>query len=158
MRHFMGFILAIAAAAVVFLGGGWGVAHMSAVATHGAGLPSRTGMEALVAVIGTGLFLGILLAAPPVSPLATGLPGLGLVGLTVLWALHPVRAVSLIPLRSMAFGTGFEIMLVKGLLGFIGAAMVFPLLVPSRWHRPRPMGEDEDDEDNVLPSVTGLLS
>jgi hypothetical protein len=157
MRHLMGFILAAAAAAALFFGGGWGIAHMSAVTAHGAGLPSQTGLEALAAVIGTGLFLGILLAAPPVSPLATALPGLGLLGLTVLLALHPDRATALIPLRSMAFGMGFKTMLVTGLLGFAGAAMILPLFIPSRWHRPR--AEEEDDEDDsVLSTVSGLLT
>lgn len=157
MRHLMGFILAAAAAAALFFGGGWGIAHMSAVTAHGAGLPSQTGLEALAAVIGTGLFLGILLAAPPVSPLATGLPGLGLLGLTVLLALHPDRATALIPLRSMAYGMGFKTMLVTGLLGFAGGAMIFPLFIPSRWHRLRDEEEDEED-DSVLSTVSGLLT
>jgi hypothetical protein len=158
MRHLMGFILAATAAAAIFFGGGWGIAHMSAVTTHGTGLPSQTAMEALAAVIGTGLFVGILVAAPLVSPLATSLPGLGMLALTVLLALHPSRATALIPLQSMAFGAGFKTMLTTGLLGFAGAAMIFPLLVPSRWHRPRAEEEDEDDEDSVLPTVSGLLS
>jgi hypothetical protein len=157
MRHLMGFILAVALAAALFFGGGWGIAHMSAVTAHSSGLPSQTAMEALAAVLGTGLFLSILVAAPAVSPLAAGLPGLGLLGLTVLLALHPDKATALIPLRSMAFGTGFKTMLTSGLLGFAGAAMIFPLLVPSRWHRPRAEEEDEDD-DSVLPTVSGLLS
>ncbi|HEY5989269.1 MAG TPA: hypothetical protein VIV12_23250 [Streptosporangiaceae bacterium] len=158
MRHFVGFILAGAVAAAVFFGGGWGIAHMSAVTAHSTGLPSQTGLEALAAVVGTGLFLGILMAAPAVSPLATGLPGLGLLGLTVLLALHPDRATALIPLHSMAFGVGFKSMLVTGLLGFTGAAMIFPLFVPSRWHRPLAGEEDEDEDDSVLPTISGLLS
>jgi len=155
MRHFIGLILAVALAAALFFGGGWGATHMSAFAAHSVGLPSRTGLIALAAVLGTGLFLGILLVARPVSPLATGLLGIVLLAWTALLAFSYHRAVSWVPLQSSSFGVGFRALLVSGLLALAGMAMVVPLFLPSRWHHgPAEMGDDESE----LPAATGLLS
>lgn len=46
------------------------------------------------------------------------------------------EAVSLIPLKSLDFGTGFELLLFSGLLGVAGLAMIVPLFIPSRWRGP----------------------
>src|SRR2546429_2887338 len=94
MRHFIGLILAVALAAAVFFGGGWGAEHVAALAGHSVGLPSRTGLIGLAAMLGVGLLIGILLAVPAVSPLAAGLPRLVLLGWTALLAgsAHPAPA------------------------------------------------------------------
>ena len=47
MRHFIGLILGLVLAAAVFFGGGWGAEHVSALAGHSVGLPSRTGLIGL---------------------------------------------------------------------------------------------------------------
>ena len=91
----------------------------------------------LAAVAGTGLLAGILIAVPRISPLAAGLPGLLLLGLTALYLDNVRRAVHLIPLKSYPCGAGFEAMLVHGILGAAGLAMIIPLFVPSRWRAPR---------------------
>ena len=52
MRHLIGLILAIALTAAVFFGAGWGAEHVAALAGHSAGLPSRTGLIGLAAVLG----------------------------------------------------------------------------------------------------------
>ena len=74
-------------------------------------------LAALIAVAGTGLLAGILVAAPRISPLAAGLPGLALLGWTALYLVSVRHAVHLIPLKSHPYGAGFEAMLVHGILG-----------------------------------------
>jgi len=149
MRHLIGLILALALAVAVFLAGGWGAEHFAAVAAH------RTGVIGLAAMAGTGLFLGILLAVPAISPLATGLPGLVLLGWTALLALSPHRALAWIPLNGYAFGAGFRVLLLNGTLALLGAAMIVPLFLPSRW---RGAASDDDDLEVIeVPESTELL-
>jgi hypothetical protein len=156
MRHFVGLILAIALAAALFFGGGWGLTHMSAFAAHSVGLPSKTGLIALAAMLGAGLLLGILLVVPVISPLATGLPGLVLLAWTALLAVSYHRATSWVPLQGHSYGAGFRELLTTGVLAMLGIVMIIPLFVPSRWHRLP--GVEDDDEEAGLPSATGLLS
>ena len=156
MRHLIGLILALAVAAAVFFGGGWGATHVPALAGHSVGLPSRTGLIGLAAIAGAGLLIGILLVVPAVSPLATGLPGLALLGWTALLAVSAHRALSWIPLQGHTFGVGFRALLLNGTLAMVGIVLIIPLFLPGRWHgRVR---EDEEDEDLELPAPTGLLS
>ena len=156
MRHLIGFGLAIATAAAVFFGGGWGVTRMSALAKSGTSLTSIHGLIALAVLLGAGLLIGILMAGPRVSPLAPGLPGLALLGWTAYLGVSATRAVRLIPMKGHAFGAGFHVMLVSGFLVLLGMAMIIPLFVPSRW-RGADRGEEED-ETTTLPAPTGLLS
>jgi hypothetical protein len=156
MRHLIGLILGLALAAAVFFAAGWGAEHVPALAGHTVGLPSRTGLTGLGAMLGTGLFLGVLLAVPAVSPLAAGLPGLALLGWTALLAVNSHRALAWIPLQGHSFGAGFRILLLNGTLALAGMAMIVPMFVPSRW---RTRGyEDEEPDDLELQEVTGLLS
>ena len=156
MRHLIGLILGLVLAAAVFFAGGWGAEHVSALAGHSAGLPSRTGLIGLATMLGTGLFLGILLVVPAVSPLATGLPGLVLLGWTALLAVSSHRALAWIPLQGHTFGAGFRILLLNGTLGLLGMAMIVPMFLPSRWRTDR---YDDDDSDVLEVSApTGLLS
>ena len=94
-------------------------------------------LAGLAAVAGTGLLAGILIAAPRISPLAAGLPGLLLLGLTALYLVNVRHAVHLIPLKSHPYGAGFEAMLVHGILAAAGLAMIIPMFVPSRWRARR---------------------
>ena len=156
MRHLIGLVLALALAAALFFGAGWGAAHVPALVGHSVGLPSRTGLIGLSAALATGAFLGILLAVPAISPLATGLPGLVLLAWTALLALSSHRALAWIPLQGHSFGAGFRILLVSGTLALAGIAMIVPMFLPSRWRS----GEylDDEDDDLELPAATGLLS
>jgi hypothetical protein len=154
-RHLIGLILAVALAAALFLGGGWGAAHVPALAGHGAGLPSRTGLIGLAAALGAGLFLGILLVVRAVSPLATGLPGLVLLAWTALLAVSSHRALAWIPLQAHSFGAGFRVLLLNGTLALAGIAMIVPMFLPGRWHGSR---GDGDSDVLVLPAPTGMLS
>ena len=112
----------------------------------------------LAAVAGTGLLAGILIAAPRISPLAAGLPGLALLGLTVLYVVSVRHAVHLIPLKSHPYGAGFEAMLVHGILGAAGLAMIVPMFVPSRWRgRRQPEPESELIADaGYIPGSSGI--
>jgi hypothetical protein len=157
MRHLIGLILGLALAAAVFLAGGWGAEHVPALVGHSVGLPSRAGLIGLAAMLGAGLLLGILLAVPAVSPLATGLPGLVLLGWTALLAVSSHRALAWIPLQGHTFGAGFRILLLNGTLALLGMAMIVPMFLPSRWHRCR-IDDDDDSDVLELPAATGLLS
>jgi hypothetical protein len=154
MRHLFGVVLALVMAAALFVGAGWGVAKATALHASGSSLTSTHGLIALAALVGVGLVLGILLAVPGISPLATGLPGIALLGWTALLAVSAKRAEHLIPLRVHSFAFGFGIMLTSGVLALAGAVMIVPLFVPSRWRR-RYVEDDDDYADE--PSGIGLM-
>jgi hypothetical protein len=154
MRHLFGVVLALVMAGALFVGAGWGVAKATALHASGSSLTSTHGVIALAALVATGLLLGILLAVPAVSPLATGLPGLVLLGWTALLVVSASRAHQLIPLRAHTFAFGFGIMLTSGVLALAGAAMIVPLFVPSRWRR---RYADDDDDYADEPSGIGLM-
>ena len=150
MRHLIGIVLAIVMAGVLFFGAAWGYVRLTAGAlrvlpSSGSLLSDHRVLFAMAAVAGTGLLAGILIAAPRISPLAAGLPGLGLIALTALYLVSVDRAVQLIPLKSHAYGAGFEAMLAAGILGAAGLAMIVPMFVPSRWRSRARAGEVEPD-------------
>jgi hypothetical protein len=146
MRHWIGVGLAIVLALALFFGGGWGVTRMSALPAEGLGVTSNRGLAAFGVLTGVGLLLGILMAAPKVSPLAAGLPGLALLALTALYSLSGTLAARLIPMRTQPSGAGFQVLLVNGVLALLGFAMIFPLFVPSRWWGGSRGDEDEQKE------------
>jgi len=156
MRHLIGLILGLVLTAAVFFGAGWGAEHVPALVGHSVGLPSRTGLIGLAAMLGVGLLMGVLLVVPAVSPLATGLPGLVLLGWTALFAVSAHRALAWIPLQGHAFGLGFRALLLSGMLALIGMVMIIPMFLPGRWHGTRRYDDDEDVLE--LPAPTGLLS
>jgi hypothetical protein len=156
MRHLIGFILAIALGAALFFGAAGGFTHMTSLAANGVNLTGRTGLTALSALAGTGLFLGILLAVRAISPLATGLPGLVLLAWSALLAVGAHRALGWVPLQGHSSGAGFRALLASGTLTLLGAAMIIPLFMPSRWRSTG--GEDYEEEASTLPEVTSLLS
>jgi hypothetical protein len=137
MRHLTGIVLAIVMTVGLFCAATWGyirlAAETSRLASGTSLLSDHHALLALGAMAATGLLAGVLIAAPRVSPLAAGLPGLLLLGLTAFYLVSVRRAEQLIPLRSHVFGAGFETMLARGILGAVGLAMIVPLLVPSRW-------------------------
>ena len=153
MRHRIGIVLAVIMTGVLFFPGAWGylrLLRLPAPADQLSDLPAGGGslisehhvLLALAALAGTALLAGILVAAPRISPLAAGLPGLLLLGWTGLYLANVRQGVDLIPLRSDPFGAGFEAMLFNGVLGAAGLAMIVPMFVPSRW-RTRPVTEIE---------------
>jgi hypothetical protein len=160
MRHRIGIVLAVIMTGVLFFPGAWGylrLLRLPAPADQLSDLPAGGGslisehhvLLALAAVAGTALLAGILVAAPRVSPLAAGLPGLLLLGWTGLYLANVRQGVDLIPLRSDPFGAGFEAMLFSGVLGAAGLAMIVPMFIPARW-RTRPLTGAADDEFTTL--------
>jgi hypothetical protein len=146
MRHVIGIGLAIGLAAAVFFAASWGYLRLLRVPVVNGGastLPAQGGellhdtnvLYAFAAVAGTALIAGIFIAVRRVSPLAAGLPGLGLIAWTVVYGFSVRRAVHYIPLRGDTFGAGFEAMLMNGVLAAAGLALVVPLFIPSRWRR-----------------------
>ena len=149
MRHLVGIVLAVVLAAVVFFAASWGYLKLLIGPAGSSALPGGGGsllhdhavLEGFGALLGAGLVAGLLIAAPRISPLAAGLPGLALLGWTGLYLSSVRRAVQYIPLRNHAYGAGFEVMLFDGVLALAGLAMIIPLFIPSRWRSQRPAAE-----------------
>src|SRR6202042_3781580 len=127
MRHVAGIGLAIVLAGAVFFAASWGYLRLLRIALSSANiseLPSpganllhdTTVLYAVAALAGTALLAGVFAAAPRISPLAPGLPGLALVGWSVWYGLSMNPAVRYIPLRADSFGAGFTALLENGLL------------------------------------------
>jgi len=151
MRHVLGFFLALAAAAALFFGGGWGFARFHHVyAAHGLRSASAwTDVHNLLplgALLATGLFIGILLAVRRVSALATGLPGLVLIGWSALVILRGQTALKYVPMADNHFGWGFGAMLSSGALLLLGTGLIIPIFMPSRWRSDQAEVEDYEDE------------
>jgi hypothetical protein len=166
MRHLTGIAAAIVMTAALFCAATWGyvrfLAQSSGLTASGSLLSDHHALLALGALAGTGLLAGILIAAPRISPLAAGLPGLLLLGLSVLYLVSIRRADELIPLRSHVFGAGFQTLLARGLLAAAGLAMIVPLFVPSRWRSRRsaeladefgPPGDEDGELVGVVPGM-----
>ncbi|HJY59504.1 MAG TPA: hypothetical protein VJ418_24245 [Streptosporangiaceae bacterium] len=160
MRHRIGIVLAVIMTGVLFFPGAWGylrLLRLPAPADQLSDLPAGGGslisehhvLLALAAVAGTALLAGVLVAAPRISPLAAGLPGLLLLGWSGLYLANVRQGVDLIPLRSDPFGAGFEAMLFNGVLGAAGLAMIVPMFIPARW-RTRPLTGIADDDFATL--------
>jgi hypothetical protein len=147
-------MLAIVMAAAVFFAASWGYLKLL-IGPAGLGrLPGGGGsllhnhavLEGFGALLGVGLLAGLLMAVPRISPLAAGLPGLALLAWTGLYLFSVRHAVQYIPLKSRAYGTGFEALLFDGVLALAGLAMIIPLFVPSRWRGRREVSEPEPYE------------
>jgi hypothetical protein len=164
MRHLIGILLAVVMAAVLFFAGAWGYLRLTALTTPLSQVPAGGGsllsdhhmLAGLAAVAATGLLAGILVAAPRISPLAAGLPGLLLLGLTVLYLVSVRHAVHLIPLKSHPYGAGFEAMLFHGILGAAGLAMIIPMFVPSRWRARRTDEPEVIGDPEYIPGFGGI--
>jgi hypothetical protein len=173
MRHLIGIGLAVLLSAAVFFGGGWAYGRLFARNLGSEwSLPAGGGdftgnsvvTSGLAAMASVALLIGLALMIRWVSPLATGLPGLILLGWTALYVTSPARAVHLIPLRGHSFGLGFAGLGTTGILGAVGVVLVMPLFFPSRWIRRAPVavavnGADADaDEDDDLIEATTVVS
>lgn len=162
MRHITGFFLALAMSAALFFGGGWGMAGFAALES-GQGLRTTRAMTdmhhvlPLAALLGTGLLLGILLAVRRVSALATGLPGLALLGWSAYLLTRGQHALSWIPMPGSHYAAGFTTMLSSGALALVGAGMIIPLLMPSRWRSGTTEVEEYDDDDFSVTSALGMV-
>jgi hypothetical protein len=158
MRHLYGTALAIIMTAVMFFAGAWGYlrllrlpgpagqpAALPAAVPAGGGslLGNGSVLLAFAAVLATGVLAGALAVVPRISPLAAGLPGLLLIAWTGLYLDSVRRATAIIPLRTHSFGAGWEALLMNGVLGAVGLAMIVPMFVPSRWRDWQP-AEEED--------------
>ena len=153
--------------AVMFFAGAWGYLQLLRLpvppgqanalpAGGGSLLSNSTALLALAALLVTAVLAGVLAVVPWFSPLASGLPGVLLLAWTALYLVSVRRAVEFIPLRSHSFGAGWEGLLFNGILGAVGAVMVFPMFIPSRWRGPRRAESDafNSDVDDYLAAVT----
>ncbi len=64
------------------------------------------------------------------------------------WGTEMIRsatALRLIPMHGRDVGEGFGVLLTSGVLALLGAAMIVPLFVPSRWRRRRQQAMSYDD-------------
>ncbi len=146
MRHVIGIGLAIALAAAIFFAASWGYLRLLRVpvANGGAARPCPAGggellhdasvLYAVAALAGTALLAGIFVAAPRISPLAAGLPGLVLIAWTVGYGFSVRRAVRLHPaaerrVRRRLRGDAGQ----RPARGGAGWRWSVPLFIPSRW-------------------------
>ena len=172
MRHVIGFALAVALAAAIFFAATWGYLRLLRIPVVNGGAPTLPAdggsllhdanvLYAFAALAGTALFAGICLVIRRISPLAAGLPGLVLIAWTVVYGFNVARAVRYIPLKSDAFGNGFEALLFNGLLAAAGLLLIVPLFIPSRW-RSRPAFADQSGQSGAAaypaPETTSLLA
>ena len=149
MRHLAGVVLAVVMAAAVFFAASWGYLKLLILPAGSGALPVGGGsllhhhavLEAFGALLAVGLLAGLLIAVPRISPLAAGLPGVLLLGWTGLYLFSVRHAVHYIPLKTRAYGAGFEAMLFDGVLALLGAALIIPLFIPSRWRTRREVTE-----------------
>jgi hypothetical protein len=153
MRHLFGVVLGVLTGGAVYVGAGYGVDKITTLRASGLSLTSTHGLIAVAALVVVGLLAGILMAVPAVSPLAPGLPGVVLLGWSALMVASTHRATQLIPLHAHTFAVGFHALLTSGVLAVLGAAMIVPLFVPSRWRRRYVEEDDFADE----PSELGLM-
>ena len=171
MRHLYGTALAVVMTMVMYFGAAWGYLQLlklpvppgqaSALPAGGGSLVSNsTALLAISVLLVTAVLAGVLAVVPWVSPLASGLPGLLLLAWTALYVVSVRHAVALIPLRSHAFGAGWEGLLFNGILGAVGAVMVFPMFIPSRWRLSRRADSDAftRDVDDYLTDVKANTS
>jgi hypothetical protein len=177
MRHLVGLMLAIIMGAALYFAASWGYLKLL-IGPVGLGrLPAGGGsllhnhavLEGFGALLGVALLAGVLMAVPLISPLAAGLPGLALLAWTGLYLSSVRHAVQYIPLKSQAYGAGFEAMLFDGVLALVGLAMVIPLFVPSRWRGKREVTAPEPysgtmasfpdlQTTETMPADNGLLA
>jgi hypothetical protein len=157
MRHLVGVILAIVLTAAIFFAASWGYMKLLIGPAGVSRLPAGGGsllhnhavLEGFGAMLGVGLLVGLLIAVPRISPLAAGLPGLVLLAWTGLYLFSVRHAVQYIPLKTRAYGAGFEAMLFGGVLALAGLVMIIPLFVPSRWRSRREVTEPEPYPDTT---------
>jgi hypothetical protein len=177
MRHLVGVMLAVIMAAALYFAASWGYLRLL-IGPAGLGrLPADGGsllhnhavLEGFGALLGVAVLAGVLMAVPRISPLAAGLPGLALLAWTGLYLFSVRHAVQYIPLKSRAYGAGFEAMLFDGVLALVGLAMVIPLFVPSRWRGKREVTAPEPysgttasfpdlQTTETMPADSGLLA
>ncbi len=132
MRHLLTAALAAVMAAVVFFAADWAFIMFTG---PGAGSWSPRALAALSAMVGTGLLLGVLVSARSISPLATALPGVVLLAWSALVMFGPTRLYKVSSAPDGVLGAGFSQVLLYGVATVLGAAMIGPVLVPSRWRR-----------------------
>jgi hypothetical protein len=157
--------------AAIFFGGGWAYGRLLARdLASGLSLPAGGGnfvgnstvTIGLAAMAGVALLIALALVIRWVSPLATGLPGLVLLGWTGLYVASPQRAWDYIPLKAYNIGLGFAWLGTTGILGAAGIVLVLPLFFPSRWRgrAGREAGRDDAIEATTVisPSGTGLIA
>jgi hypothetical protein len=167
VRHLYGTALAVVLTTVMFFAEAWGyhellnptvVPGQSSALPAGGGslLSNSSALLALVAVVATGLLAGLLVMIRRLSPLAAGLPGLLLLAWTGVYLVSVRLAVELIPLRSQAFGAGWQALLTDGILSAAGAVLILPMCVPGRWRaasRDDDSGPSAREADEYLASV-----
>jgi hypothetical protein len=132
MRHLLTAALAALMAATFFFAHDWAFITLSG---PGVGRWSFTALIALIAMVGTGLLLGVLVSARSISPLASALPGAVLLGWSALLIFGPSKVYKVSSAAHGVLGAGFSQVLLYGVAAVLGAAMIGPVFVPSRWRR-----------------------
>ncbi|GAA3765286.1 hypothetical protein [Salinactinospora qingdaonensis] len=149
MRHLVGFVVGLILAPAILLGMGWALPRLQTIAGYNGTFLSFSGLTTVAALSTLALIVSVALAAPRLTPLVPGIAGLLLVGAS---AVHIVRTdlIDTLPLPAPVPGLeGATTLLSLGVYVPVGAALLIPLLLPSRWQSYRPRGahaaHEEDD-------------
>lgn len=146
MRHFAGFLLGIILVPVFF-------ALNWAVNYAGDKVADDQGRRWLLLLLGAyaviGLFVAIFLASRSISPMSLIIGGLLIVAAEVLLLLPALADIE----ANLPLVYDYPNITRGYLLAAVGVALLFGGLFPSRWARPKPVDEDEDDQmrGSVLP-------
>jgi hypothetical protein len=141
MRHAFGFLLGVLLTPGLAYGAAWGWVETSGsfdpVAREITDDTRLYGGFAVLAAIG--LVMGIVVVAQWISPLASLIPALALVGWSVYFFVDPDRAL-LLPSDAPPAGSldaGLQMLLGSGVFALIGFALLVPMGAPRRWRRDR---------------------
>lgn len=132
MRHLLGVALGAVLFAVILFGVSWATVAVTAAVQffHSTG---RT-YEGLGVIVACGLYAGVLLTVRGISPLATGLPGIALLLMSLFVVINPRYGYDLVPFSlNSVIGNGFSTLLGIGAAALAGAIFVIPMFIPSRW-------------------------
>jgi hypothetical protein len=159
MRHLLGLVLALATSAALFFGAGLGIWRISALGRSVTGLAlsaleTSANLVPLASLLGAGALVGVILLAPRLSPLGTGLPGLVLLAWSGMLLLRGKHALTYVPMAGSHYAAGFGTLLGSGALALVGVVMTIPLFLPSRW---RGANSDPDGYDIDVPYELGLV-
>lgn len=146
MRHVTGVFLGAGIALFSLLGAGWAIWRVDSLRHAHLALASAQGGGAIGVLALTGLAVGLIVAVPAISPLAAGLPGIGLLAWSAWVMVSQQQADRFIPLQGSVVEQGFATLLNGGVIALFGAIMIMPLFVPSRW-RHRGRGRDDGGYD-----------
>ncbi|PRX98702.1 hypothetical protein [Allonocardiopsis opalescens] len=151
MRHFFGFVVGLLLAPALVAGSGLAAVRATQILRDGGSLLSAGGLVPFGVMAVLGLVAGVAAAAPRLSPMVAGVPGLALMVWTTLHLTNAAQARSLLtigPLPEGPWTMGAAELLAAGVYALLGVLLFVPALVPSRWRGRRRRGAHAANEED----------